>query len=569
MSLESLLYRVSPPELSRADLGFGWVSNMIRSRQEIVRTMMQDVDRIRPWWENGVLYHIYLRSFVDSNGDGFGDLKGAMGKIDYLADLGVDGVWLSPTMPSPNDDWGYDVADYLGVHPDYGTIDDLDEFIERCSEKGVRVLLDLVPNHTSSSHPWFIKALEEPESPFRRYYVFAKGKPDGSPPNNWKDATGASAWTLDERSGEYYLHNFLPSQPDLNWWNEDVQREFEHILRFWFDRGVAGFRIDVAHGIFKDKLLRDDPPAPEMSRQFSHFGLVETYSKNRDEVHPLYKRWRKIADAYRPNRLLVGETWVGDIGRLARFYGDGDELNLAFNFMFVFTEFDPKSLSEIVQSTLLVLPDTASPVWTGSNHDISRFPTRWAHDDDDKTKVALTILLTLPGTVFLYYGDEIGMRDVDVPIELQRDPMTKLIPMARFQRDRARTPMPWRSGDGRGFCDPGTTPWLPFGPDDGRDVQSQSLDESSALTLTKRLIRLRGSVRDTLARFESLEVTEKLWRYRCGDLYVVANFAEDESYEASLPPYKEAVSSRYGAVGSLGDSDLFEVGPKEAVVFRR
>ena len=520
------------------------------------------------WWKNGVLYHMYLRSFADGNGDGFGDLKGAINRIDYISELGVNGVWLSPTSPSPNNDWGYDVSDYLGVHPDYGTLSDLEEFIERCNRLGIEVILDLVPNHTSSDHAWFIEALADPHSPFRQYYVFSRGKPDGSPPNNWLDATGGSAWTLDPSSGEYYLHNFLPSQPDLNWWNEEVHKEFEGILRFWFDRKVAGFRIDVAHGVFKDELLRDDPPAPEISKEFSHFGLVETYSKNREDVHPLYRSWRKIADSYDPSRVLVGETWVNDISRLASFYGNDDELNLAFNFMFVFTEFNARAFSEIVGNTLNALPKGASAAWTGSNHDISRFPTRWADGDYDKIRMALAILLTLPGTVFLYYGDEIGMRDVDVPVELQRDPMTKLIPAARFQRDRARTPMPWQEGPGRGFCDPNTTPWLPFGDDDGLDVESQRRDPNSTLNLTKLLIELRRQVKESLLDYQLVEATDSIWRYRCGSLEVLANFG-DEIYALETERSERVVSSRQlEGVVIRGDSCI-EVGPKEVIVLKR
>ena len=520
------------------------------------------------WWNNAVLYHVYLRSFADSNGDGFGDLRGAMDRLEYLLELGVDGVWLSPTTPSPNDDWGYDVSDYLGVHPDYGALSDLDEFIDRCDRLGLKVLLDLVPNHTSSKHEWFIKALSDPTSRYRKYYVFAKGKPDGSPPNNWIDATGSSAWTLDPSSGEYYLHNFLPTQPDLNWWNEDVQKEFENILRFWFDRNVAGFRIDVAHGVFKDRFLQDDPPAPEMAKEFSHFGLIETYSKNREDVHPLYRSWRRIADAYDPSRLLVGETWVGDFSKLASFYGNNDELNLAFNFMFVFSEFNAKALSEVVGKTLAALPVDASPVWTGSNHDISRFPTRWADGDDDKIRMALTILLTLPGTVFLYYGDELGMCDVDVAVELQKDPMTKLIPGARFQRDRARTPMPWREGPGRGFCDPMTTPWLPFGPEDARDVESQLRDHGSILNLTKGLIRLRNEAKETLSSYDLIEATEETWRYRCGSLEVMANFSEGV-HEIETEKSQRVLSSRYLEGVTVRGDGRVEVGPKEVVVIKR
>ena len=223
-----------------------------------------DTPTIEPrWWHGATLYQIYVRSWQDTNDDGYGDLNGVTAHLDYLSWLGVDGIWLSPTMRSPDDDWGYDVSDYLGVHPELGTLADLDRLIAEAAQRGLPVLLDLVPNHTSSAHPWFVEAVSDPASPHREFYVWADPAPDGGPPNNWLAATGASAWTLDEASGQYYLHNFLPSQPDLNWWNPAVHQAFDEILRFWFDRGVAGFRIDVAHGLYKDAQLRDDPPAPE------------------------------------------------------------------------------------------------------------------------------------------------------------------------------------------------------------------------------------------------------------------------------------------------------------------
>lgn len=479
------------------------------------------------WWSGIALYHIYVRSFCDGDGDGFGDLSGAIGKLDYISSLGVKGVWLSPTMPSPDEDWGYDVSNYLDVHPDYGTLRDLEQFIDAANSRRLKVILDLVPNHTSSKHPWFVAALSDANSPERDYYVFAKGREGGLPPNNWLDATGQSAWTYDKASGEYFLHNFLDSQPDLNWWNKDVHEEFERILRFWFDRGVAGFRIDVAHGIYKDKDLRDDPPAPpEASPMFTHFGLLEKYSKNQEQVHPLFKQWRKLADSYTPPRLLLGETWVGDLGRLALFYGNDDELNLAFNFIFAFSSFTPESLSRAVSDTLSSLAQHGAPVWMASNHDISRFPTRWAEGSSSKSKMALAILTTLPGTVVLYYGDELGMCDVDVPIDLQKDRMTSGVVGSRFQRDRARTPMAWNAGAGRGFCGSAVTPWLPFGPDDGSDVVSQERTSNSTLNLTRTLLNWRSEAIDIHSSYKELEVTATSWRYEIGDLEVFANFSD-------------------------------------------
>ena len=297
------------------------------------------------WWRNGVLYQIYPRSFADSDGDGVGDLRGVIDRLDHLEWLGVDGIWLNPTMPSPNADWGYDVADYRAVHPELGTLADLDEMIAEAGKRGIRVLLDLVPNHTSDRHAWFQDALTGRDARYRDYYVWADPKPDGSPPNNWQSTFGGPAWTLDERSGQYYLHNFLPAQPDLNWWSEAVREEFDDILRFWFERGVAGFRIDVCHAIVKDRELRDDPPAgPDDHPKIQEWGWRHVYSMNRPEVHDVLRRWRSVAD---PDRILVGETYVLELAQLFPFYGAGeDELHMAFNFLFVHADLDAAQLRD-------------------------------------------------------------------------------------------------------------------------------------------------------------------------------------------------------------------------------
>src|SRR5215813_7459259 len=264
----------------------------------------------RRWWQGATLYQVYVRSWQDSDGDGYGDLRGIIGRLDYLEWLGIDGIWLSPTMPSPDQDWGYDVSDYLSVHPELGTLDDLDELIADADRRGMRVLLDLVPNHTSTEHQWFIEAASSGQSPKRDYYVWADPAPGGGPPNNWLDFTGHSAWQWHAATDQYYLHNFLAEQADLNWWNAAVHEEFQQILRFWFDRGVAGFRIDVAHGLYKDAQLRDNPPATGNGPLGARFGQRPIYNENRPEVHGVYLDWRRIADGFTPPRLLLGETWV-------------------------------------------------------------------------------------------------------------------------------------------------------------------------------------------------------------------------------------------------------------------
>lgn len=478
----------------------------------------------RPWWQGAVLYQLYVRSWRDANDDGYGDLRGIVERLDHLSWLGVDGIWLSPTMPSPDADWGYDVSDYTGVHPELGTLADLDELIAEAGRRGMRVLLDLVPNHTSSAHPWFVDAAASRGAQHRDYYVWADPAPGGGPPNNWLDFTGRSAWQWHE-SGQYYLHNYLPEQPDLNWWQPQVHREFREVLQFWFDRGVAGFRVDVAHGLYKDAKLRDNPPLTGDNPLEGRFGLRPAYNANRPETHDVYRDWRTIADGYSPRRLLLGETWVPDPERMASYYGRGDELQLAFNFPFAFAEFGARGLASVVERTLAALPAGGCPAWMGSNHDIGRFPSRWCGGDERKIRLALLVLATLPGTIVLYYGDEIGMTDVDVPAELRRDRAT-LDRGADGNRDRARTPMPWDSSPTGGFTGSGVTPWLPFGDLRTGSVADQRANPGSTLWLCRRLLALRhAELADDVAGYEQLPAPEGQWAYRVGSLVVAANFS--------------------------------------------
>ena len=513
------------------------------------------------WWPGATLYQVYVRSWQDSDGDGYGDLNGVIARLDHLDWLGVDGIWLSPTMPSPDDDWGYDVSDYRDVHPELGTLADLDRLIAEAGRRGLRVLLDLVPNHTSSVHPWFVEAIGDPAAPRREYYVWADPRPDGGPPNNWLAANGDSAWTLDGASGQYYLHNFLPSQPDLNWWNPAVHQEFTDILRFWFDRGVAGFRIDVAHGLYKDAELRDDPPAPSSDLIGGRYGLAQVYSANRPESHAVFRDWRKIADSYPSPRLLLGETWV-TLDAMAGFHSQDDELQLTFNFPFIFADFTAEGLAGVVGETLAALPAGECPVWTSSNHDISRFPTRWADGDERKARLALLILATLPGTLVLYYGDEIAMTDVKVPVELRRDPM---VPGGRRGegRDRARTPMPWDASPSGGFTDDGVQPWLPYGPHAERNVATQRDDPDSTLNLCRALLALRHrAFGGRLVSYEPLPGPAGVWMYRSGDLIVAANFT---GQPVSLPALAGAVLLRTEPGGGTAGSEPGSAGTGPAL----
>jgi alpha-glucosidase len=485
----------------------------------------------RVWWQDGVHYQIYPRSFADSDGDGVGDLRGIIDHLDHLAWLGVDGVWLSPIMVSPNADWGYDVADYTAVQPEYGTLADVDELIAEADRRGLEIILDLVPNHTSDQHAWFRESRSSRDNPKRDWYVWADPKPDGSRPNNWTSTFGGPAWTLDDATGQFYLHNFTPQQPDLNWWNDDVRDEFDRILRFWFDRGVAGFRIDVAHVIVKDRELRDNPPNTDDDHfMYQVLGQRPLYTQCLPEVHDVHRRWRKLADSYDPPRMLVGETYVFDVPTVASFYGNGDELHLAFNIPLLHTPFEAGALRAVVEQTEAEIPPGCWPVWTAGNHDLSRYPTRWADGDPAKARCALMMTLTLRGTAFLYYGDELGLPDTDVPKERLRDPVgLRFHPVAG--RDPERTPMPWSAEPGGAFTtDPGVEPWLPYGDFAACNVADQRRDPDSMLSLGRDLIGLRDAVPDLrCGAYVTLASTpEGLWAWRRGEQVVVALNLGDE-----------------------------------------
>jgi alpha-glucosidase len=488
------------------------------------------------WWREGVLYQIYPRSFADSNGDGIGDLAGIRSRLDHLQWLGVSGIWLNPTMPSPNDDWGYDVADYTAVHADLGTLEDLDALIADARERGIAVLLDLVPNHSSDRHPWFQDALTGKDARYRDFYVWAPPGPDGGPPNNWVSNFGGSAWTWHEPTGEYYLNQFLPTQPDLNWWNEEVREAFDDILRFWFARGVAGFRIDVCHAIVKDRELRDDPPVTdEDHRELRHRVVKPVYSSNRPEVHDVLKRWRSVAAAEDPERVLVGETYVLELHELLPYYGSGrDQLHLAFNFLFVHADLDAAQMRTIVEGVESGLPEDAWAVYTGSNHDAGRLTTRWAGDDERKARTALMIVLTLRGTPFLYYGDEIALPNVPQDFESALDPVARRTGRPEDNRDVCRTPMPWTAQPGGGFTTAEATPWLPFGDLAAHNVEAQRADPNSTLHLVRDLIALRTRTPDlTAGAYATVEAPEGAWAYRRGERFGVAVNLSDAPVEVS------------------------------------
>jgi alpha-glucosidase len=423
---------------------------------------------VSAWWRNAVLYEVYVRSFADSNGDGVGDLEGIRQRLSYLRDLGVEGIWVTPFYPSPGADHGYDVADYCDVDPMFGTLGDFDALLGEAHAVGLKLIVDLVPNHTSIEHPWF---REHPE-----YYVWT------DEPNNWLSVFGGSAWTWDEERSRYYLHLFAPEQPDLDWHNPAVSREFERILHFWLDRGVDGFRIDVAHALFKHPGLADEEE-PSPGADPSTFD--RRVAIDRPELHPLYRDWRKLADAYEPARLLLGEVYILDPLRVAP-YVRPDELHLAFNFVLLRKEWAETELRDAIDGTLAALRAVgATPTWVLESHDAMRLPTRYGGGEEGmrRARAAALLLLALPGTVFLYEGQELGLEEVDLPAALRQDPVFLHSNGAQKGRDGCRVPIPWATtGTGLGFTS--GTPWLPI-PSDWRSksVEAQAVDESSFLHL--------------------------------------------------------------------------------------
>ena len=483
----------------------------------------------RDWWRDAVLYQVYPRSFVDSNGDGIGDLPGVTSRLEYLEWLGVDGIWLNPTFPSPNADWGYDVADYTGVHPDLGTLDDLDRLVEEAGRRGIRILLDIVPGHSSDRNAWFEEARSSRESRRRTWYVWADGRSDGHAPNDLESVFDGPAWELDRRTGQYYLHTFLAEQPELNWRNAEVGAEFDRILRFWFDRGIAGFRIDVAHRIVKDEGVAD--PGAGETVTLDSGRSVKIPAVDRDATHEVLRSWRELADGFDgPARILVGETYVLDVDDLATYYGNGvDELHLAFNFVFAHAPFAPAALAGVVAATEAALPREAWPVWTGSNHDIGRLASRWCGGDERKARCALLALLMLRGTPVLYYGDELALPNVDVPRERLQDPVGIRRWPEEPGRDRGRTPMHWSPEPGAGFTSAPERAWLPIGDNAACNVEDQRRDQRSVVNLCRDAIALRRELHDLRrADYAPLRTDAGVWAWRRGADAVVALNLRDE-----------------------------------------
>jgi alpha-glucosidase len=458
-----------------------------------------------------VIYQIYPRSFADGDGDGVGDLEGIRSRLGYLQWLGIDAVWLSPFYPSPMKDFGYDISDYCDVDPLFGDLEAFDRLVSEAHDRGIRVLVDLVPNHTSDQHPWFLESRSSRDSPKRHWYIWRDGTPD-RPPNNWIAAfTGGPAWTWDDPTRQWYLHFFLSEQPDLNWAEREVEDAMHGVIRFWLDRGVDGFRIDVAHAIGKDPDLPDSPP--EL--------VLQPRSSVHDDpaTHPILKRIRALADTYPQDPVLVGEVHLLDTAKIGAYYGEGDELHLAFNFPALYAPWDADAWrKELDHADAVFGPVNAWPTWVLSNHDDSRHRTRYG--SEERARAAAVLLLTLRGTPFMYAGEELGLEDAVIPPERKVDP---------GNRDGCRAPIPWDATPSHGW---GPEPWLPFPPEpDVRNMEVEREDPDSMLHLYRRLLALRRSSKalreGSFQVLPSPEGTLAYERAAEGERYVVViNFSD-------------------------------------------
>jgi alpha-glucosidase len=427
-----------------------------------------------PWWKTGVVYQIYPRSFADADADGIGDLGGIREKLDYLAWLGIDAIWLSPIYPSPMADFGYDVSDYCDVDPVFGTIAELDALVAEAHARSIRVVLDWVPNHSSDRHPWFLESRSSRTSAKRDWYYWRDPAPGGGPPNNWGSAfrPGASAWTLDAATGQYYLHLFLAEQPDLNWSNPEVVEAMHGVLRFWLDRGIDGFRVDVVHALGKDASFPDDPP--------NLAGVAHVAFHSHPSTHAVVRGLRRLVDSYPGDRMLVGEVWTLLERQNLLYYGKNDELHLAFDLPeAVRTPWEADAWRAYLPRLVSDLAAIGGwPTWVLSNHDVPRHRTRFG--SEARARAAAVLLLTLPGTPFLYAGEELGLEDAVIPEDRVVDP---------GGRDGCRAPIPWTAATHHGW---GNHPWLPWPPDPrGRNTDSLRADPGSILHLYRRILAAR------------------------------------------------------------------------------
>ena len=523
------------------------------------------------WWQRGAIYQIYPRSFADSNGDGVGDLPGIIGRLDYLNDgtkdsLGVEAIWLSPFYPSPMADFGYDISNYTGVDPVFGSLSDFDTLVEQAHARGIKVVVDWVPNHTSDRHPWFVESRVGADSSKRDWYVWRDPNPAGGPPNNWRSTfeTVGPAWTLDRKSGQYYLHSFTPQQPDLNWDNPEVEEAMHGVLRFWLERGVDGFRLDVIHKISKDPELRDNPDPSAGEAEIRH-------DEDWPTIHDRLRRIRSVIEEY-DDRMLVGEVHIYDLPRFIEYINSGDQLHMAHNFTFTQLPWDAAAIRASVDQFQKLTAGRAWPAWFLSNHDQSRMVTRFGGGElgEARARVAAMLLYTLRGTPFIYQGDELGLPDAEIPPQSVVDV---------DGRDPERAPIPWEppseAGAGGGFST--GRPWLPLVADAERlCVRNQRDDPDSLLSLVRRLAsRRRHDGCLQRGEYRSVDAGDGLFGYvrelEGESLLVLLNFAAEarRSSHSDLPERAtiELSTNRAREPRTVTVDDL-ELRPNEGLLLR-
>jgi alpha-glucosidase len=511
------------------------------------------------WWRDGIIYQIYPRSFADSNNDGFGDLPGMIAHLDYLADLGVDALWLSPIYPSPDADFGYDISDYCSIDPRYGTLDDFDRLVRQAHERGIHIIMDLVVNHTSDQHPWFLESKSSLDNPHRDWYIWKDPKPGNRPPNNWQSVFGGGGWEPDPATGQSYFHMFVKGQPDLNWRNPSVRKAILDSVRFWLDRGVDGFRLDVFNAYFKDAGFKDNPPALGI-RGFEQEKHV--YDIDQPEMMPLLAELRSILDQY-PQRYAVGETFLATPEKAASYVGE-NALHAAFDFTFLEAGWNPAKILKTIQRWESALGPDKWPNYVLNNHDVPRIATRCHFDESDaRGKVAAALLLTLRGTPFMYAGEEIGMRDISLRRSEILDPPGKHYWPFYKGRDGCRSPMQWDDKPYGGFS--AHQPWLPVHHSyPYRNVKAQQVQEDSLLNFYRRLIELRKTTPALRSgTFRVLpQASKDLLVYVRQDpsatMLILLNFSNTHQ-NALLPPdlaadWKLHISSRRRAMASVTDS---------------
>jgi alpha-glucosidase len=446
------------------------------------------------WWQHGTVYQIYPRSFKDTSGNGVGDLQGIIDNLNYLNDcteksLGIDVIWISPFYPSPMADFGYDVSDYVDIHPLFGDLSTFDRLVAEAHKRDIKVIIDYVPNHSSDEHPWFLESRSSRDNPKRDWYIWKDAKPDGSPPNNWGSAFGGPAWTWDEKTGQYYLHQFLNKQPELNWRTSDLRDAMMDVLHFWLGRGVDGFRMDVVGFLIKDEKMRDNPISEDISPDLHPYNIygrqLHKYNEDQDEVQEIIRDFRKLLDGY-DDRCAIGELGYR-LERWVRYFGEnGNGLHLPFNFRLIHQPWEADAISKSVEQLEAALPSLGWPNYVLGNHDNDRLLSRIGMD---QARIAAMLLLTLRGTPTLYYGDEIGLENGSIPPDKLQDPQGLQLG-AESTRDVCRTPMQWDSSPNAGFSV--VEPWLPISHDyETRNVHVQSSDPTSILNLYRRLIWYR------------------------------------------------------------------------------